>query len=155
MTEYKPNTKLMKDGIPKVPFNKGWRINGKRWKGTLKHPTRGLLRLQSAINNLKLKVKYVNVVFDPEWRGRFGTCVDGSYIMFLAEVKLPNGSKGYIDIPAVTRSRLGGNQKLAVAKEKYCDRNNIPYLAMFGELLSHEMEFKIQNWLDEHKNPLQ
>lgn len=143
MTEYKPKTNLMKDGAPKWYFNKGWRINLKNWEKQFKYPDRWLLRLRSALEALKLSANWMIVEFDPEWKGRFDNCVNGSYIMFTCSIEMEDGRVGYIDLRG---KGAGANNRLLKAKDIFCSRNNIPLLVLTHELRSDEMQWKIERF---------
>lgn len=140
--------RLTQEGKPKWWYNSGWRRNFKNWDNLFKAPQRGLLRLRSAIQELKLPVTWKVIEFDPDWHGRWDTCVDGSPIMFYASVQFPNGSNGYIDLHS---KQAGGNGALYKAKEQYCNARGIPYLAMVVTLRSDEMKYLIQEWIRRNK----
>ena len=142
---YKSKQELIrKDGTPSKFFNKGWRVNRSIWNNMFLHPNRGILRLKSALDSSKEPYQLNIVVFDPEWRGRFGNCPDGSPVMFMAEVTGAKGTKCYIDIQGSKAGDKGANFKLYAEKAEYCQRNNIPLLVLYSQLRSDEMEFLIK-----------
>lgn len=125
-------------------LNKGWRINTRNWEKRFEIPSRGMIKLQTTIGDMKLQVSWMKIVFDPEWKGRFDTCVDGSPIMFVAEVTRKDGSNGYIDLQPKNR---GSNFRMYQAKEAYCRRNNIPFLVIHEHLRTDEMAYLIDRFL--------
>jgi len=130
--------------------NKGWRINLKRWKDLFEHPSRAMYSLMQAMKTYK-SGHLMEIVFDPEWKGRFETCPDGSPIMFTACIPFTDGSKGYIDLRGHNYTRFGANPELFKAKEEYCRRNKIDLLILYGEYTQSEMVGAIKQWITQNK----
>jgi len=135
--------KLMKEDGSFKYLNKGWRINTRNWEKLFEFPSRGMLKLQTTIKDMKIPVEWMKIVFDPEWHGRFDMCIDGSPIMYTAEIKMKDGSNGYIDLRT---KEPGANGALYKAREAYCQRNAIPHLIIYEHLRTDEMAYLIERF---------
>lgn len=130
--------------------NKGWRINLKRWKDLFDHPSRAMYSLMDVLKAYPSS-NLMEIVFDPEWKGRFGTCPDGSPIMYTACIPFTDGSKGYIDLRGHTPKDDGANPELFQAKDNYCKRNKIDLLLLYGYWTKQEMAGAIKQWMYRNK----
>jgi hypothetical protein len=149
MTLYKSRPELFQasDRDPTPHRNSGWRRNMRNWQKLFEYPSRAMMTLISVIEKTNYSFQRMKVVFDPEWKGRFGNCPDGGPIMFTAE--LSYGERiCYLDL---RDKDPGANKELYKARTAYCDRNNIPLIILYNHYTKDEMTYLIDNWIRKEK----
>ncbi len=127
--------------------NAGWRRNYTNWQKKFDHPSRPMYLLLEYLKTLAPNYNLKVIVFDPMWHGRFDNCVDGSPIMFTAEIFGEDESNCYLDL----RSKDGSaNRPLYSARTAYCERNKIDLIVLYEHWTQSEMKWAIESWLRNH-----